>query len=192
MNTTTLVIVIVVAVVIVVVIGFVASVQARRKRSRRLREQFGPEYDRAVERTDDRRQAEANLRGREKRHQEPRPLDPEQRHEFQERWTRVQHEFVDDPGSAINDADRLLIEVMAARGYSTDTFEQRAEDLSVEHPTLTQRYREAHRISRSYEHGGARTEDLRHAVTSYRSLVDALLNENSAGDGAERQAQHRH
>lgn len=187
MNTTTLIIVIVVAVIIVVAIGALASVQMRRKRSQRLREQFGPEYDRAVDRAGDRRRAEADLRGREKRHQklEPRPLEPRQRDEFQERWTRVQHEFVDDPGQAINDADRLVTEVMAARGYPTDDFEQRADDLSVEHPTITQRYREARRISRAHEHGGARTEDLRHAVTSYRSLVDALLDEKTVGNGSD-------
>jgi FtsZ-interacting cell division protein ZipA len=193
MNSTTLVIVIVVAVIILVGIGFVASVQARRKRSQRLRERFGPEYDRTVERADDRRQAEADLRGREKRHQklDLRPLDPEQRRDFQERWSRVQHEFVDDPGQAINDADRLVIDVMGARGYPTDNFDQRAGDLSVEHPTVTQRYREARRISRAHEHGGARTEDMRQAVTSYRSLVDALLDEKTAGNGGGRQAENR-
>lgn len=193
MNTLTLVAVIVVAVIVVVAIGSLVSVRARRKRSERLREQFGPEYDRAVERADDRRQAEADLRGREKRHQklEPRPLDPEQRHEFHERWSRVQHEFVDDPGQAINDADRLVIEVMAARGYPTDDFEQRADDLSVQHPIVTQRYREARRISRTHEQGGARTEDLRRAVTSYHELVDALLDEKSASDGAGRQAEEQ-
>lgn len=193
MNSTTLIIVIVIAVIILVGIGFLGSVQARRKRSQRLRERFGPEYDRTVERADNRRQAEADLRGREKRHQklDPRPLDPEQRREFQERWNSVQHEFVDDPGRAINDADRLVIDVMGARGYPTDDFEQRAGDLSVEHPTLTQRYREARRVSREHEHGGARTEDMRHAVTSYRSLVDALLDENTSGNGGERQVRNR-
>lgn len=187
MNTTTIVIVIVVAVIVIACIGLLASAAARRKRSQRLREHFGPEYDRAVEHSDDHRQAESDLRDREKRHRrlELRALDPAERNDFQDRWTRVQHEFVDDPGQAIRDADRLVIDVMGARGYPTDDFEQRADDLSVEHPTVTQRYREARRISRSHEQGGARTEDLRHAVTSYRSLVDALLDDKSAGDGGE-------
>jgi dephospho-CoA kinase len=77
---------------------------------------------------------------------------------------------------------------MAARGYPVDDFDQRADDLSVSHPEVTQRYREARRIAQANKDGKADTEDLRQAVTSYRSLVLALLaddGDRSRGDSTE-------
>jgi FtsZ-interacting cell division protein ZipA len=187
---TTLVIVIVIVVVIVLAAGASALFIARNKRTQRLREQFGPEYDRSIEQGGTRRDAESELRAREKRHQELelRELPAEQRDEFQRRWTLVQGEFVDDPTRAVGDADRLVTEVMSARGYPVEEFDQRADDLSVRYPRVTQHYRQARRIAQANERGEAGTEDLRHAVTSYRSLVTALLSDQDArqhngGDG---------
>jgi hypothetical protein len=85
---------------------------------------------------------------------------------------------VDDPSDAVRNADRLVVEVMAARGYPVEDFDQRADDLSVSHPEVTQRYREARGIAQANEDGNADTEDLRQAVTSYRSLVLALLGDD--------------
>jgi FtsZ-interacting cell division protein ZipA len=177
MSTTTLIIVIVVAIVVVAAIAVVGYRLARQKRTTRLREQYGPEYVRALDQADGQREAESELRDRSKRHEklELRSLDSSEREDFERRWSRVQGQFVDDPSNAVRNADLLVVEVMAARGYPVEDFDQRADDLSVSHPEVTQRYREARRIAQENKDGTADTEDLRQAVTSYRSLVLALL-----------------
>ena len=182
MSNITLIIVIVVAVAIIVALVVAGYQMARRKQTERLRQQYGPEYDRAIDEADSQRAAESELRERAKRHDELelRSLDSSERADFERRWTDVQAQFVDDPSTAVRNADRFVVEVMAARGYPVEEdFDQRADDLSVRHAEVTQRYREARRIAQANEDGGVDTEDLRKAVTSYRALVQALL----AGDG---------
>jgi hypothetical protein len=177
MSNTTLIIVIVVAIVVVAAIAVIGYRLAQQKRTTRLREQYGPEYDRALDQADNQREAEAELRDRSKRHEklELRSLDASEREDFERRWSDVQRQFVDDPSNAVRNADLLVVEVMAARGYPVEDFDQRADDVSVSHPEVTQRYREARRIAQANKEGSADTEDLRQAVTSYRSLVQALL-----------------
>jgi FtsZ-interacting cell division protein ZipA len=178
MSNVTLIIVIVVAVVVVVVIAIVGYQMARKRRTTQLRGQYGPEYDRAVEQAESQHEAESELRDRAKRHEqlELRSLDSSERAGFERRWSDVQAQFVDDPSTAVSNADRLVVEVMSARGYPVEEdFDHRADDLSVRHPEVTQRYREARRIAQANEDGTVDTEDLRQAVTSYRSLVLALL-----------------
>jgi FtsZ-interacting cell division protein ZipA len=176
MSNTTLII-LVVAVLVIVAIVVVGYQMARRNRTARLREQYGPEYNRALDQADSQREAESELRDRSKRHEklELRSLDSPERQDFERRWSEVQGQFVDDPNSAVRNADRLVVEVMSARGYPVEDFDQRADDLSVSHPEITERYREASRIARANEDGTVDTEDLRQAVTSYRALVLALL-----------------
>jgi FtsZ-interacting cell division protein ZipA len=177
MSNITLIIVIVVAVVVVVVLAIVGYQMARKRRTTQLREQYGPEYDRTVDQADSQHEAESELRGRSKRHEqlELRSLDSSEREDFERRWSDVQAQFVDDPSTAVRNADQLVVEVMSARGYPVEDFDQRAEDVSVRHPEVTQRYREARRIAQANKDGTVDTEDLRQAVTSYRSLVLALL-----------------
>jgi len=127
------------------------------------------------------------LRDRAKRHDELelRTLDSSERADFDRRWTAVQAEFVDDPSTAVRDADGLVVEVMSARGYPVEEdFDRRADDLSVEHAEVVQRYREARRIAEANEDGRVDTEDLRQAVTSYRALVQALLADDGDATGA--------
>jgi hypothetical protein len=176
MSNITLIVVIVVA--ILVVVGIVVGYQiARQRRSTQLRERYGPEYDRALDQAENQREAESELRDRAKRHDklELRSLDSSEREDFEQRWSDVQGQFVDDPSNAVRNADQLVVDVMSARGYPVDDFDQRADDLSVGYPEVTQRYREARRIAQANEDGNVDTEDLRQAVTSYRSLVQALL-----------------
>jgi hypothetical protein len=180
MNSVTTVIVIIIAVIVILAIGAAIYRLTQKRRSDRLHERFGPEYDRAVERADDRRGAESELLEREKRHKELelRTLDAGQQRQFEQRWSDVQRDFVDGPAKAVHHADRLVVDVMSARGYPVDDFDQRADDLSVKYPKVTQHYREARRIARANERGEVSTEELRTAVTSYRSLVDALLHDS--------------
>jgi hypothetical protein len=185
MNSGTIITLVIVAVIVVAALGVVFQKLGQKKRSERLQERFGPEYDRAVHGKDDRKAAESELLEREKRHKklELRTLDAGQRRDYEQRWTRVQADFVDDPRRAVRDADRLVVDVMSARGYPVDDFDQRADDLSVDYPVVTENYRTARTVARSNERGEATTEDLRTAVTSYRSLVDALLlDKESRGD----------
>jgi FtsZ-interacting cell division protein ZipA len=177
MSNITLIIVIVVAVVVVAALVVVGYRMAQQRRTAQLRDQFGPEYDRALDQSDSQREAESELRDRSKRHEELelRSLDSSEREDFERRWREVQGEFVDDPSTAVRNADQLVVDVMSARGYPVEDFDQRADDLSVHHAEVTQRYREARRIAQANQDGNVDTEDLRQAVTSYRSLVQALL-----------------
>jgi FtsZ-interacting cell division protein ZipA len=161
--------------VIIVLVALWSATRARRTRS--LRDRFGREYDRTVEQAGDRREAEQELREREKRHEELdlRPLDPEVRDRYLEEWEATQGRFVDDPTGAVKEADTLVQRVMRERGYPVDDFDQRAADISVEHPELVEKYRTAHGIAQSSERGEASTEDLRHSVRHYRALFVELL-----------------
>jgi hypothetical protein len=184
MSTTTLIIVIVVAVVLIAAIVIVGTRMAKQRRTAQLRQQYGPEYDRAIDQADSQREAESELQARTKRHEqlELRTLDSSQREDYARRWSDVQGQFVDDPSDAVRNANLLVVEVMSARGYPVEDFDQQAADLSVRYPELTQRYREARSIARANEDGNADTEALRQAVTSYRSLVQALLADDGDRD----------
>lgn len=177
---TTLIVVIIVVVVVLIAIGVAAYIVGARRRSARLREHFGPEYDRSLAETEDPKETERALAEREKRHRdlELRSLDDRERAGFQDRWLGVQSDFVDDPDRAVDRADSFVTELMSARGYPVSDFDRRAEDVSVDHPVVVQRYREAREISQRNARGGVDTEELRKAVTSYRSLVEALLDES--------------
>jgi hypothetical protein len=148
-----------------------------RRRSAQLRGTFGPEYDRAVEGTSSKRKAEEELSERERRRAELdiRPLDPVARERYADRWQQTTADFVDAPATAVAQADALIVEVMRERGYPMDDFEQRAADISVDHPEVVGRYREGHRISELSARGEASTDDLRLAMQYYRELFNELL-----------------
>ena len=174
MNTTAIIAIVIVALIIIGAALFVS----RRKQGERLKEQFGPEYEHQLhEEGGSRMRAESALLAREKRVKslDIKPLAPEQRRAFAEDWQQVQAKFVDDPERSIALADALVAEVMKARGYPVDDFEQRAADISVEHPKLVENYRAAHEIAVRHSRGAAGTEDLRAAFLGYRSLFDELL-----------------
>jgi hypothetical protein len=148
-----------------------------RRRREHLRGRFGPEYERAVEEHGGSRGAEAELARREAKHErlDIIPLAPESRERYLESWRDLQIRFVDEPAQAVSDADRVVTEVMRERGYPMDEFEQKAADLSVDHPGVVEHYRAAHSIHTANEEGEATTEDLRQAVVHYRALFSDLL-----------------
>jgi len=165
-------IVIVAALVVVVAVWMLM----RRKRTELLRRRFGPEYERAVRESGPNR-AEATLLERAKRVERfsLRELTADERQRFVTEWRTVQTRFVDAPREAVNDADRLVDLLLAARGYPVTDFEQRAADLSVDHPRVVENYRAAHQIALRHRRGETNTEDLRKAVLYYRSLFEDLL-----------------
>jgi hypothetical protein len=150
-----------------------------------LQDRFGPEYDRELEKAGGRREAERELAEREKRHDELelRPLSDDARERYIEEWQATQARFVDDPTGAVSEADDLVQRVMRDRGYPVDDFEQRAADISVDHPELVERYRTANGIARASERGEASTEDLRHSVRHYRALFVELLEVGDDDEG---------
>lgn len=168
---------ILIAVLIVVVLVIAALALSRRRRSARLKEHFGPEYERTVGELGEQRAAEADLLQREKKRKklDITDLTPEARQEHTATWQRVQTDFVDDPVDAVGRAERLVTRVMRERGYPIDDFDQRAADISVDHPDIVENYRSAHTILQSQHNGEISTEDARQAFVHYRALFDRLL-----------------
>lgn len=170
--------IIIAVILILVIMGMIlAQIFSRRKRSEQLHNQFGTEYDLAVETTGNEKKAHAELNERQK-HVEAlniRPLSIEERERYLADWAAVQSKFVDEPGKAIEDADGLIMEVMQLRNYPTSDFEQRAADVSVSYPALVSNYCAAREIAVKNKQYQADTEELRQAVIYYRSLFKELL-----------------
>jgi hypothetical protein len=184
----TVLVLIIVAVVLLVAVVAMGVMLAKRRRSEQLQKQFGPEYERQVMETGDRKAAESDLQARRQRRDklDIRDLDNEERSRFQQEWNTVQRGFVDNPERALDGADALVVSVMKARGYPVGDFDRRAEDLSVDHADVVRHYRDARAVRDASARSGARdngggvdTEQQRHALTSYRSLVEALLGSRS-------------
>ena len=170
---------IVAIVIVVIVVAAVLFMLTTANRRRRLRERFGPEYDRAVTERGSRREAEAELAERERhvRDLDIRPLSPTARNQYQSEWTAVQEQFVDAPQAAVTGAQTLVSAVMKDRGYPTQPYDQTLADLSVEHASTLDHFRAAHDISQNAAAGTATTEDLRQAMIHYRALFAELLGE---------------
>lgn len=168
-------------VVLAALVLLAALVTGRRRRTKRLKERFGPEYERTVSAAGDPGAAERELTERERRRDELDivALPASAMREYTNRWHGVQSAFVDDPSNALGEADRLLTEVMRQRGYPVDDFDRRAADLSVDHPTVVENYRAAHDVQLSRDGGGDRTEEQRQAFVHYRALFDKLLDSES-------------
>lgn len=170
---------IIIAVVLVLVIigAILALIFTHRNRSERLHEQFGTEYDHTVQALGDEKKAQTELDERQKHVKtlDIRSLSVGERERYHADWIAVQSKFVDEPGQAIVDADRLIMEVMQLRAYPISDFEQRAADVSVTYPALVSNYRAARQIALKNEQHQADTEELRQAMIYYRSLFDELL-----------------
>jgi hypothetical protein len=176
--------VIALAAVALVVVGLVVAMMMRRRalaRHAELERRFGPEYERAVDELGSPARADRELARRAERVQNFHfnDLGAADRSRFVETWNRVQAQFVDNPVVAVTSANELINEVMRARGYPVEHYEQRVADLSVEHPTVVQHYRAAHELSRSVHNGTVDTEQLRQALVHYRMLFADLLEEGT-------------
>lgn len=160
-----------------IVVAAIAYAAWRGRRTSTLKQTFGSEYERVTESSESRREAEAELAERRKRHDEfeIRPLTPASRDRYLTRWEEVQARFVDDPEGSVAAADNLIQQVMRERGYPVDDFDQRAADLSVDHGDVVEHYREGHAIATADSSSESRTEDLRTAMVHYRALFDDML-----------------
>lgn len=167
--------------ILVAIVAIAIAIWAflRQRNTVRLRSKFGAEYDHLLQHEGGRARAEAELAKREKRVKKfnIRELNPQERGRFADAWTREQSRFVDDPKSAVLNADALVIDLMKTRGYPMSDFETQAADISVDHPEVIGNYREAHGIAERCRHGEANTEDLRRSMIHYRALFEDLLGE---------------
>jgi hypothetical protein len=174
--------IVVIVVVAVAVLGAVIWLVTQEMQRKRLQQRFGPEYDRTVEESDNPRAAQRELAERERRHKELdiRPLSASARERYAREWAQVQEKFVDEPATAVAEADRLLVALMGERGYPTEGYEQQLSDLSVRHAKTLEHYRAAHTTRQKSD--GASTEDLRDAMVRYRTVFEDLLTDGADDD----------
>jgi hypothetical protein len=163
--------------VILAVIAVLFVLFRRRSQSKHLRHHFGPEYERTVEATGSRDKAEAELLARRKRVDKLNivPLSPADAQRYTQAWRALQARFVDDPHSALDEADVLVRDLMSRRGYPMGDFERSAADISVHHPGVVEHYRAGHAIAQQHARGEVDTEGMRQAVIHYRALFSELL-----------------
>lgn len=176
-DTTTITIVVV---ILLIVGGLLGMAFVRAQRSKRLKDRFGPEYERAVDEIGDRRQAERELEER-IAHVDAldiRPLTAEEVNRYALEWQATQREFVDEPLGSLQKADRLIREVMKAKGYPVEDFEQRTADISVNYPELVADYRGMHSIAIK-EKDNVDTEEIRQAMVHGRTLFENLLKQEA-------------
>jgi hypothetical protein len=164
-------------VVVAALVAVVVWLLIRRRKTAALRARFGPEYDRLLQSTKTPAEIERELMERERRVESfsLRPLSRDDADQYAQSWRTVQARFVDDPRTAVNEADRLIEDVMRARGYPVEDREHRFEDLSVEHAAVVNHYRSAREIVIRHGRGEASTEDLRKAMVHFRALFDELV-----------------
>ncbi|MEQ0561205.1 hypothetical protein ABJI51_19130 [Amycolatopsis sp. NEAU-NG30] len=171
--------IVVIVVAAVAVLGAVIWLVTQEMQRKRLQQRFGPEYDRTVKESDNPRAAQRELAERERRHKELdiRPLSASARERYAREWAQVQEKFVDQPRDAVAEADRLLVALMAERGYPTEGYEQQVADLSVRHAKTLEHYRAAHTTQQKRD--AASTEDLRDAMVRYRTVFEDLLTDGA-------------
>jgi hypothetical protein len=184
MSTVIWVLVVVLVVIAVAAVAFLLIPSATQRR--RLRERFGPEYERAVVEAGDRRSAERRLATTAKRREslDIRPLSERERKSFVARWNEIQSDFVDRPASATDRAEMLIIDVMRSRGYPIEDFDSRADLLAADFPQVVENYREAHALRKRNREpdADADTEELRTALVRYRALFERLLEVGATDD----------
>lgn len=177
----------IVAIVVIVLLAAAVAVATRKRRSTQLREEFGPEYDRTVGDAGKRRDAEKDLAARKDEYAELdlRPLTPAARERYTSSWTQVQAKFVDAPALAVSEADTLVTQLMADRGYPTEDFDVQARLLSVEHAHVLESYRSAHTVELASRARQATTEDIRNAMLDFRRVFeDVMAESDNTSDGS--------
>jgi hypothetical protein len=171
-----------IAVALIVIGGVFFYLRGRKHRTAGLRASFGPEYGRAVVAHGSKSKAEGKLEDRETRVEglKIRQLGATERERFIADWQAVQSRFLDHPKGAVTEADELISALLLARGYPPSEFDQRAADISVNHPRLVEYYRTAHGVATRAGRSETTTEDLRNAMIQYRSLFDELVQVETA------------
>lgn len=163
----------------ILIVGALAWLNAQKRKATAvgLRQRFGTEYDREVQKSGSERKGQATLLDREKRAEKfnIRDVEPAERESFLAQWKSTQLRFVDLPKEAVTEADTLLSSLIQGRGYPVSDFEQRVGNISVDYPEATENYRAAHAVALKVGDSGTSTEELRTAMVRYHSLLEELL-----------------
>ncbi|MEU5098354.1 hypothetical protein [Streptomyces sp. NPDC020996] len=193
---TGMIVALIVIVAAVVVVAAVLTLRSRGPRGGRdLKRRFGPEYDRVVARHDgDAKAAERELTERVERHGSlrARPLETARRQQFEARWAAAQERFVDSPREAVAEADRLIAELAAERGFPDGgQYEEQLAALSVHHAHHVHGYRQVHRAAHLPGNAGdagerAGTEEMRAAMVEARALFEELMTDSGRDGGLRR------
>lgn len=184
MDTTNTTVIILAVIVAFIIGGLLGTVVTRQRRTKRLQEKFGSEYERTLNELGDRRQAEQELEARldHVKTLDIRPLSAEESERYTNEWRASQAEFVDEPLLALQKADRIIREVMKAKGYPVEDFEQRIADISVEYPELVTDYRGLHLIAVKEDDEKVSTEEMRQAMVHGRALFENLVSRESQAE----------
>ena len=182
MDTTTIIVIVVAVIAALVVGGFLGAAMGRRQRTKRLQDTFGPEYDHTVDELGDKNRAENELTERIEHVKalEIRPLSENEIERFKIRWETIQANFVDKPLKSTQEADRLIAEVMEAKGYPVEDFDHQAADISVDYPDLMMDYRGLHLIAVRGRDEDVSTEEMRRAMVHGRDLLEKLMKREQA------------
>lgn len=175
---TTIIAIVVIVIIVLIALGVWRSM--RQRQVSQAQQQFGSEFDRAVqEHGGDKQAAASDLQERQERVEGTtiHPLTTDERQQYAEEWKSVQAQFVDDPGAAVTRADDLITRVMDRIGYDAGEYGQREDVISIKYPDAAENYRKAHDIAQMQENGQASTEDLRDAMLRYRTLFEQLVGE---------------
>lgn len=176
------------AILVVLILGaaFAAVILVDRSRSARLRSRFGPEYERTLQETGNRRSTERRLAGVARRRDslDIQPLPAERRTALRAQWASLQALFVDEPATATIRADELVTTVLRDRGYPTDDRAETAGLLAADTPALGAGFREARVGMTGAEAGDADTDTLRRRFLALRAVFDNVVAPAAAPAGA--------
>lgn len=171
---TIIIVVVVVVVVVALLVAFFARRQRQEERQESAREEYGSEYERVAEERGSEREAEKEIRERRERvEDEARPLSEESQRRYEERWREVEQSFVDDPGASLDEADRVVAEILAERNFPTESREDASEGIGVMYPGVVEDFREAQRIYAEADQSDL--EEMRRAIQKYRSVYERLI-----------------
>lgn len=148
---------------VVIVVGIVEIARRRNIRHRRMAEQRS-----------------AGMREQALRH-----LSSNDREHFGREWRLVEAHFIEDPPNAVAEADRVVEQLLSARGYPVDKLKAAGSALTnsepasssapLRAPVIAQNYREAHEIVLKQAQGQARGNELQRAMIDYRVVFEDLV-----------------
>jgi hypothetical protein len=173
MNTVLLVVIVV---VVVAAIAALVFFYVRRRRRQRARQEFGPEYERVAQERGSEREVERELRERrEEVESRIQPLSDESRRRYEQEWEGVEKTFVDNPALALDQADRVVADILAERNFPTETRQEAAEAVGVTHSDVVEDFRDAQRTHAEATRSGGDLEEMRQAIQKYRSVYERLI-----------------
>ncbi len=178
MDVTLLVILLIVIAVIVVAFVAFFVYRQRQRRQARAREEYGPEYERVVEERGSEREAEQELRERRERvESEIQPLSEESRRRYDEQWQQVERTFVDNPAASLDNADRVVVEILTERNFPADSRQEASKGVGVMYSGVVEDFREAQQIHQdaTRSQGEADLEKMRQAIQKYRLVYERLM-----------------